>query len=255
MKRYMVFLCASAALAAASGAAQAASLTVTDISGAWTSWAGGTAVAAGTDGDTAQLRWGIPTRSTKSGYDFTPASVPLTPAENTDFDLGTFSHNNFPIASGTGIDSAALDVSFTFYLGTDSNSLITRTSRFVFDHWETANAAAPCADGGAVGTGINANGCADRVRAVTNPSGTETFEVVDGDVTRRYFFAVTGFDMGDAFWTKENAQNTATLRARYLLEEEMAPMPAPLPLPAAGWMLVAGLGAFAATGRRRRDHA
>lgn len=251
MDRYVSALCTAAALGLGAGGVQAASLTVTDISGAWSSWTGGTAVAAGAQGSTAQLRWGIPTDSNKSGYDFTPSAPPLTPAQDTDFDLGTFTHLNFPIQLNNGITGATLDVSFTFYLGSDSSNLMTRKSQFVFDHLETTNNAAPCADGGSVGEGVNANGCADRVRVVTNPSATESFEVVENGVKRNYIFAVTGFDVGDPFWTAEKAENSAVLRARYTYDESV--QPAPVPVPAAGWLLLAGIGGLAAASRRRKS--
>lgn len=271
-----------AMLALGAGSATAASLTLTDIGAAWTAWSGGSAVAAGASGTTAQLRWGIPRQGNKSGYDFTPSATPLNPVQNTDFDLGRFTHFNYPIATRTGIDEATLEVSFSFYLGDDSRNIITRTSRFVFDHWETRNQARRCADGGENGAGVNVNGCADRVRAVNNPSRSETFEVEEGGATTRYSFSVTGFDIGQDFWTTERAVNTAVLRGRYFAETLARPtvppgpapnpapkpnpgpnpgpgvgplpepMPAPIPLPAAGWMLLAGLGALTAAGRRRK---
>ena len=90
-------------------------------------------------------------------------------------------------------------------------------------------------------------GCEDRVVAVTNPTHSETFQIGD----RQYVFDVTGFDMVDGFWTVENGTNSAELTARYTVEENLAPVP----LPAAAWMLLAGIGAlfsrriFAAAGR------
>lgn len=164
--------------------------------------------------------------------------------------MGQFTHHNFPISAGTAITSASLDVTFDFYLGSDSGNVMSRTSQFVFDHWETTNADSPCADGGANGVGVNGAGCADRVLPATNPSSSETFTVVEGDTTHTYVFAVTGFDIGSQFWTSENKSNHATLNAMFTHESYI--QPAPVPLPAAAGLLVAGLGALSVAGRRRR---
>lgn len=249
MKKFLAVLGTASAIAIAAVSAHAATLTVTEISGAWTNPVGGANVSIN-NGATSKLRWGIPAESSQSGYDFTGAPTPLTSNQDVDFGLGTFTHHNFPINSGSAISAASLDVTFKFYLGDDTSTIYTRTSQFVFDHWETPNADSPCADGGSIGNGVNVNGCADRVKAVTNPNSTETFEIVDGDVTRKYVFAVSGFNIGDSFWTTENKSNTATLQGRFTYEENI--QPAPVPLPAAAWLLMAGMGGLAVAGRRRR---
>ncbi len=231
--------------------AHAATLTVTNITGAWSSWAGGKDVSTSSAGDTSQLRWGVPHGgASKSGYDFTPAASPSVQTAHNQFALGQFTHHNFPINGGTGITSVALDVTFDFYLGTDSTNIISRTSQFIFDHWETTNASATCANGDKNGVGVNDAGCADRVVAVTNPSSTETFTVVEGATTHTYAFAVTGFDIGSAFWTSENQSNSAVLKAMFTHESYI--QPAPVPLPAAAGLLIAGLGALTVAGRRRK---
>lgn len=251
MKHFFQSLCTVSALSLSVATADAATLTITNISGSWDSWTGGTAVTTGNVGSTSQLRWGIPTDGGKSGYDFTPIATPTTETAHTPFTLGTFTHLNYPIQAGTAITSATLKVVFDFFLGDDPGTIYSRSSTFVFDHWETDNAANPCADGGTVGAGVNANGCGDRVVATTNPSTTETFTIVEGDTTHTYVFAVDGFDIGSQFWTKENQSNSASLKARFTYESFI--QPAPVPLPAAAWMLVAGLGALGAAGRRRRS--
>lgn len=248
MRKFALSAVAVSTLAMSALAAQAASLTITDISGAWTGWSGGTAVSSSSSGSTAQLRWGTPT-SGQSGYDFTPSGTPFAPSEDAVFDLGRFTHNNFIIDANSAIDSATLDVSFTFYLGDDPTNLITRTSQFEFDHWETTNNANPCADGGSNGSGVNVNGCADRVLPTTNPSTSETFTITENGVTETYVFDVTGFNIGSAFWTTEEMSNSATLQARWTSETSIAP----IPLPAAAWMLMAGVGSLVWTKRRRRS--
>lgn len=250
MNKMLSVLATASVLAISAVTANASTLTITNITGTWSSWTGGTDVAASTSGSSAQLRWGIPAESGQSGYDFTPTGAPSTQTAHNSFTLGQFTHHNYPISVGTGITSAALNVTFDFYLGSDSSNIISRTSQFVFDHWETTNADKPCADGGANGVGVNANGCADRVTPVTNPSSSETFTVVDGETTHTYVFAVTGFDIGSAFWTSENKSNSAVLTAMFTHESYI--QPAPVPLPAAAGLLVAGLGALTVAGRRRR---
>lgn len=250
MLKMLPVVAALSAIALGAMSAHASTLTITNITGTWSGWTGGTNVSTSASGSTTQLRWGIPEGGGQSGYDFTPTGTPSVQTAHNPFALGQFTHHNFPISAGTAITGAALDVTFDFYLGSDSSNVISRTSQFVFDHWETPNSAAPCANGKANGTGVNSAGCADRVRAVTNPSSTETFTVVDGATTHTYVFAVTGFDIGSAFWTSENQTNSAVLNAMFTHESYI--QPAPVPLPAAAGLLVAGLGALTVAGRRRR---
>jgi hypothetical protein len=160
------------------------------------------------------------------------------------FDLGTFTHRNQPIQAGTSITQATLKVFFDFMIDDDPlMTIISRSSTFVFKHLETPNGADPCADGGDNGVGVNVNGCADNVDPVTNPAFSEAFDV--GGVT--YLLDVTGFDIGSSFWTVEGATNTATIQARFTAKENVAP----IPLPAAGWLLLSALAGAAALARRR----
>ncbi|MBC9245535.1 THxN family PEP-CTERM protein [Paracoccus sp. 11-3] len=246
MRRSLRILSAASALTLIAAAAQAATLNVTNVSAVWSNPIGGAAVTTGMNGDVAELRWG--TGAKKSGYDFDPLSPSGPHSQDTVFNIGTFTHHNFPIGDGTGISGATLDVEFTFYLGSDSSTTYTRMSQFVFDHNETPNSANPCANGLPNGDPSNAGGCADLVTASTNPATSETFTITEGGITRTYVFDVTGFNIGEDFWTKENMSNSATLQAQYTYEENIAPVP----LPAAAWLLMAGVGGFAAVGRRRR---
>lgn len=254
MKKMLSVLATASVLAIGSASANAATLTITGISGEWSSWTGGTGVSSSANGTTAQLRWGTPAgQSNKSGYNFTPVTVPTTQTDHTDFDLGTFTHLNYPINSGTSITQAKLDATFTFTLGSDT-TVHTLTSQYVFNHWETPNTPSgrnKCANGQNNNQGVNANGCADRVTAMTNPSSTDTFNFTDEDgVEHTYVFAISGFNMGSEFWTKENDANSAILQGRFTHESYI--QPAPVPLPAAAGLLVAGMGALTVAGRRRR---
>jgi hypothetical protein len=65
---------------------------------------------------TNQINWGIPAGGTQSGYRFDgvtpPPSGPF--GAGTSFDLGTFTHFNQPIQSGTSITGATLNLTIQF---------------------------------------------------------------------------------------------------------------------------------------------
>lgn len=218
-------------------AAQAGTISIQTVTGEWTGVTGGTNV----NGlNTNIVTWGASTGNGQSGYRFVGLSPSGPHAPDTVFDLGTFTHFNRPIVSGTSITAAILKVAFTFSI--DGGAAITRNSIFDFTHWETPNQANPCADTGSNGSGNNANGCADRVTPVTNPSFSESFLIG----TTNYVFDVTGFNFGPSFWTKENSTNSAIIQGR--ITETVAPVP----LPAAGFALMAGLAGLGLVARRRK---
>lgn len=197
---------------------------------------------------TSAITWGFPqTAAGKSGYTFASAATPVTLTSGTDFALGTFTHRNNPIdASPDRFTGATLQLSYDFLID-GSNYSLTRDYRF--SHWETPNESSICADGGTRGTGVNVNGCADRVQITSNPAGAETVTI--GGV--RYTFNITGFAGLDneggipTFWTKEAANNKAGLSG--VFEEYIEP--APVPLPASGMLLLGGLAGLAALRRRK----
>lgn len=230
-------------------------LEILDVEGRWIDTTGGTGVRGL---GTASVRWGIPwnNRGVRSGYDFDGVDDGTPQLPETDFVLGTFTHLNRVIANGTSITAARLQVSFRVRINDLTNGLsrlVDAQSTFDFLHWETPNDARPCADGGANGAGVNVNGCADRVTPVLNPAFSDTFRL--GRAV--YTLDITGFDKGDAFWTTEDAANRSRLFGRFtaspdLTEGESGEPPAPIPLPAAGWLMLAGLAGLGAAARRRR---
>lgn len=216
-------------------------LVINSVTGTWTSALGGTNVnGVGTN----QLNWGTPP-SAQSGYRFVGVAPPPTTAiaANTPFDFGTFTHINRPIGIGTSITQAVLQVTFdlTFNDGAGGGDvhIPTFSSTYTFGHFETRNSAAPCADGGANGVGVNANGCADLVTPVINPILSDTF----GIGAFNFFLDIEGFDIGANFWTMEDAENHASLRGIFSVSV--------VPLPAAVWMLVGGIAGLGVVARRR----
>ena len=205
------------------------------------------------------VSWGTPYGGGRrqSGYSFVGAASGQLET-GVEFDLGTFTHNNYIINRGTSITGAGLSVAVNLMIGGASRAINTA---FNFAHWETNNDGernGRCADGGRRSSAVNRGGCADRVSILDNAASNQSFEI-DGFL---YILEITGFTRGTEFftefWTRENAANSAILRAKFTLVGPVDPIdpidPSPVPLPAAGWMVLTGLGAlFAARGRRRKS--
>lgn len=235
---------AAAAIALCPLSLSAATLTVTNVTGQWTALAGNPVDPNGLG--TNAVSWGTGFGGgPQSGYVFDGAASADNLADDR-FVMGTFTHNNNTINVGTSITGATLRVAFSFFIDADPSLVFQRFADFTFAHDETPNEASPCADGGTVGAGVNVNGCADEVTVKTNPNSTEAF-LIDG---KRYVFDVTGFDAGSSFWTTEEQSNASQMFGRFTEEDNVV---APVPLPAAGGMLLAAMAAVgAAAGLRRR---
>jgi hypothetical protein len=233
------------ALAAAPMVASAATVTVGDSTASWSS----TGFTHGLGGQgTERLSWGRPHSDgggQQSYYDFDPAAEGISAAQDKNFLLGTFTHGNFAIRAGAdgAIKSAVLDfqVALSFDLGEATYEKLF-DFEWLFLHNETANRANPCANGAANGVGVNVNGCADKVEFDAD-SDTYKFAFAEGVVT----LEILGFEPGTSFWTVENQANVASLYGRFSFA------PAPVPLPAAGWLLVSGLLALAVVRRRAQS--
>lgn len=240
--------------------AVAAVLDVSSVNGNWTGLTSDPShVPTNVTGlNTNSVSWGTPHSSNRlrkqSGYSFIGAAAGQIESDK-DFDLGTFTHNNFALNPGTSITGAGLGLVVNMVIGGVDRAL---TTAFNFKHDETANGGESnglCKNGGANWSGKNINGCADRVTILDNAAQQETFEVAGF----LYILEITGFTQAGVafseFWTAENQANSAILRARFTLVGSVPPIdppPAPVPLPAAGWMVLTGLGALAATRARRK---
>lgn len=192
------------------------------------------------DVGSAQISWGQSAGYGQSGYLFESAETPFEVFPGSAFIIGTFTHLNKPIR-GTLLREAELTVSFFFEGLADAV-----TSVFLFDHLETHNEAWQCANGGQNYTGLNINGCADRVGATLNEERSDTIEI-DGT---SYFMDLSGFEYGgsifDYFWTQERKNNEANLVG--ILRTASGQPLSPVPLPASGFLLI---GALAALGYAR----
>jgi hypothetical protein len=245
------------------GVASAATVDVTGVSGAWSALQppNGPTNVKGLNTNT--VAWGTPFGggTKQSGYSFVGAAAGQIET-GVDFDLGTFTHNNFVINRGTSITGAGLGIVVNLMIGGVNQAV---NAAFNFKHLETDNSPSSgrCANGAANGAGVNSAGCADRVTIVDNSATQESFEI-DGF---QYILEITGFtragQLFSEFWTRENAANSAILQARFTLVGPTPPgggggggnpnpNPSPVPLPAAGWMILTGLGTLVAARARRK---
>jgi hypothetical protein len=226
---------------ACAGSAFAATLSLSNVQGVWSDVAGPATQLNGVG--TSEIKWGTPFgagNTVQSGYSFTGIDGSGI-APDTDFEFGRFVHNNFVINAGTSITGAKLTISVD--VSFDGSPSQTVVQVFDFAHLETPNNANPCADGGANGSGVNVNGCADRVTATLNAGASQEFQIGNQIFT----LTLSGFLVGgqplDNFWTVEQQSNPAILIASYSVRDVD---PAPVPLPASAILLaavVAGLGA------------
>ncbi len=255
-------LFAAAALAAALATPASAAIVevkFTNITGSWFDAAFSSATTPNTidnagplGAGSATARWGTPAGQTgQSGYDFAPLGDLVFQLDTTTNSSGvgniaTFRHLNFPILSSGG-SLTGIKLNFNTDVLIDGNLVTNTNFVYAFDHFETPNAADPCADGGAQGAGVNANGCADRV--LVNFAAASGSFLVD---QTEYALAVRGFLVGgDAvtqFWTAEGLSNEAAIQGQVVTRS----LAGAIPEPATWAMMIAGFGLVGAAARRRQ---
>ena len=220
-------LLAGTVLSAASAHAAPTTINITSISGIWQDDVPDAAVSG--EG-TSTISWGTPASAGgQSSYTFTPTSTPFSvevlPPPQATFDIGTFTHSNFPVFDAT-LQTVNLVVTTQLNIGGGTSETVEST--FAFTHLETTNVE-PCPD-------PSGTPCSDQVTFETVSSGTETFEV-DGDL---FFVDIAGFLVGgvveDEFWTEEGLANNADLQGVIRAEAGIAEVPV------APTMLLLGMG-------------
>lgn len=193
---------------------------ITNISGKWTSTTGGENV---TGLNSNQINWGGDDQLTneKSGYKFVASPNLFNIDPDTPFVLGTFTHINQVIPSGTSITKAVLAVSLTI-----PNVIQNLNLSYIFNHNETPNVTGQCPAG-------SGSVCDDIVTAVSNPVVTQTFTLGG----KEYTLTISGFQVNGNtftnFLTQEDANNSALL---------IAQISAPVPEPGTYLLLGSALG-------------
>jgi hypothetical protein len=215
------------------GGLTAGTVGVHSAKGEWTGWTGGQNVSVVTDpaGDPAKIQWGGDGAYSSYLYDaVAPPTALITAPAETWFMVGGFTHNNFPIPSGSGIQSASLKIMLDMTIPYPGGANLTKNFDFTFLHHETANDD-DCEYPSTVP-------CADRVK-IANPAELQTFQI--GDVTYTLSLAFGSKGQGDEpviasyFDSEEGGSNWVGLYGKFT-SESVPQVPEP------GSLLALGLG-------------
>lgn len=213
------------------------------------------------------LRWGTDLGSGQSGLDISnsPSSANVS-TNGAAVNNVSITHLNQPI---TGTTLKSLDILSTLILSPISpagSPLAPTTITFKVHYLETPNGDAPCADGAANGSGVNANGCADIYVTDINSLNFPFFYDLDGAgplQSQQYFIsffeATHGLNplssaacaaVGVAapclgFETPEGQNTTVNFAAQITTE------PVSIKVPEPSTLLLGSLGLFGLARRRR----
>jgi len=186
--------------------------------------------------DPTSITWG---NGGTSGYEFNSTNPVFSENVDTLFSLGTFTHTNQAINTGTGISSVNLSVRSDIQFG--AVNLGVKIFDFLIKHNETPN---------------TSNGCCNDIVSITTLNSTGTFNVgVDVYTLNILGFASNASNAANGifsplFNSPEGGSNTRILMASFSAFEGQQP-PSPVPLPASLPMLLAGLAGFGALRRRK----
>ena len=194
-------------------------INLSSSTGVWTSVTGGSSV---TGVGTNQVRWGQPvTGNGQSGLGFVGSAPTVSLPFNTNFILGTLSHYNYPVNSGTAASGANLQISLTF---TNAGQTVTPTFSYGFNIDETTNQ-------GTVGAcdsakQISSVPCDDII--TPNDPRPQTFTLNN----RRYQVTISGFSTNtDGSSPLEKFTTTERLKSDAYLVGQLTDMTAPNPVP------------------------
>ena len=247
-------------------AGSAAAVTITSISGTWADPTPETVygLEIETTADSTLIEWGRPVDKDWRGWYYDPSGeksafeaewtippeIEVVPGVEESFEFGIFTHHNnvIDVRDPSTASITSVDLNITMELLIESTEYVVNQV-FTFLFHETLNYPdGSCAYGGTPDDGFNTNVCRDRVEFVENEGVSEPV-IING---MSYSLDISGFMVGEElateFLTAEKQENQANLIGRLLVEE----IPQ-TPLPAAGWLMIAGFGALAAVSRRRRN--
>jgi hypothetical protein len=223
--------------------AVAATLTVDTIDGTWgnsrtspTNW--GKLTGEGTS----SIRWGVAAsgNTTRSGYDFAQSGG-ITQTGAGSFLLGRYTHTNGTIwTPSTNLKRSDLSLNLT---GTANGQAFSLSSSFRLAHDETPNkGVCPRGTSRPCGDLITISQLTGAPLVITQ--GTTVFTIlIDGFVRK------LGGPIITSLLTPENRKRSLYLQASV----QVTTLPPPeVPLPAAAYLMAAGLGALALLRRRRR---